>query len=1176
MSDTEKDLKTWAKGVERAWKDIAKDSSNIALDVISEKADDSLDPSQAEAVYQNVLGEVETFDAFMRAWIEDAKINKGMWVRAPDKSPRGEGLIKTIEKALVAFREMLTVIEDTKTKLKYDIAGFDSDSDRDFDPKTRGTSGYEFRMRGMGHRLKDLVSELTKTVAKVTKLISTLPDRGGYIPSELDLHGAKIVFEDSKNVVPTKDPEKDTHPMNRNVALEAVNAAYELITRKGLGFLWYGNIFFKPSGVAMSWKGQTGTNYTEGAHYDIRQDHLMVFLKSGSDAARYARFIAHEMGHRYWYKYMDIADRAEFADRFLAPGTEKQEGDDKVPAVTEYGGNDPEEDFAEIFAHYIDGEDMSQQQLERFRRHVEQHRRKVASPSLTFRQDHRGHHGGQDDFTIYAFNGAQRVGYVDYTVFNGVYTISMVEVLPLAKGQGVGPALMHELAREADGWKNVDPAYMTDEGVKLFEKMDKELGSHWQPPKEIDHEALVREYGGNVKKTTPSSLGDDVELYVEFDDPEKAKTYADDVAGRYELRYEPDIQEMDGKAWVDVTLPRTARVAASQWDLDDALDELAAPIRLWIHRPDSEGKRDIAEVYESLSPSAKAALAADVRRVSPAPFSAYRRIKGGSETLKGLDSVTTDKSRVEHADYREYLIDPDDVLVHWQQDTPLGKGNFAHEQEVILKPGVSIAPSKKLAVFEVVAVEDPALDSARSDVLSRSPADIVTFPWDAALQAQLNVFEGICREAMNLDDPGDLLANAASQLHSWIRTIEVTPFQWDYHGADIDTVKAMFVDAKDAVTDGDVEEALALVQKAYALVFGSAPRKASIKHADDAYRLDDIYLMPNYPHEVTFRNTTEEPATAVVADILKRRPQLRGFLTEINVRNDDPVVQTVMPHYHGDEILIPPGFYDLPMNKQEETFTQAVGMLVGERWGWDNVVIAARDASIDPWDKEKLPFGFKTAFAYAFAMELLYPGYLEDQPKWQRLVNTTLRTVTSTETQASTHEAATLTPEWAQKKFIEFTKSIWSEKTYNEYLKTRIVFSDDPPSQGVLASVTSSGVQRAIGDSLVQVAPKYTVRFAPRLFDLPEAKAEGFLKHEVIHLGYPRHDADFRYLAKEVGAPLTENDSDGGGVRLEVKEGARYKVVQQFETEGEARKFWRTIKDDPSHELHGKKFRITV
>jgi len=139
---------------------------------------------------------------------------------------------------------------------------------------------------------------------------------------------------------------------------------------------------------------------------------------------------------------------------------------------------------------------------------------------------------------------------------------------------------------------------------------------------------------------------------------------------------------------------------ASNWLLNSALDELSGPLRIWIHHP-SEGKGHLREAYEQLSPQEKHALKRDVKEAvlrvhGRDPFLAYRRLKeGDQETLSGLTSLTTDISQVQYLNpkfFRTYKVFSSDVLIHWAQDTPLGKGAFRHERELILKPNARLFP----------------------------------------------------------------------------------------------------------------------------------------------------------------------------------------------------------------------------------------------------------------------------------------------------------------------------------------------------------------------------------------------------------------------------------------------------------------------------------------------------
>jgi hypothetical protein len=86
------------------------------------------------------------------------------------------------------------------------------------------------------------------------------------------------------------------------------------------------------------------------AVYSPNTDQVRIFAVSSP------RTIVHELGHRYWYKHMSKRQREKFRAWF---------GD--VPATTDYGSTNPEEDFAEAFADYVTGRDMTREQVDRFK-----------------------------------------------------------------------------------------------------------------------------------------------------------------------------------------------------------------------------------------------------------------------------------------------------------------------------------------------------------------------------------------------------------------------------------------------------------------------------------------------------------------------------------------------------------------------------------------------------------------------------------------------------------------------------------------------------------------------------------------------------------------------------------------------------------------------------------------
>lgn len=140
-------------------------------------------------------------------------------------------------------------------------------------------------------------------------------------------------------------------PTGRGRYLDSLKQAEALLKQRGLGYLWYGNIFVmcRDCGGPNSY----GSQYTTGAHYHRKGDYITIY---DDPHPRLAKLVAHEMGHRYYYKFMTASDRGRF-DSFFK----------QITPVSAYGGEATEEDFAEVFAWYIDGRDLKRDQLERFK-----------------------------------------------------------------------------------------------------------------------------------------------------------------------------------------------------------------------------------------------------------------------------------------------------------------------------------------------------------------------------------------------------------------------------------------------------------------------------------------------------------------------------------------------------------------------------------------------------------------------------------------------------------------------------------------------------------------------------------------------------------------------------------------------------------------------------------------
>lgn len=88
---------------------------------------------------------------------------------------------------------------------------------------------------------------------------------------------------------------------------------------------------------------------------------------------------------------------------------------------------------------------------------------------------------------------------------------------------------------------------------------------------------------------------------------------------------------------------------------------------------------------------------------------------------------------------------------------------------------------------------------------------------------------------------------------------------------------------------------------------------------------------------------------------------------------------------------------------------------------------------------------------------------------------------------------------------------------------------------------------------------------SPRALQLSEQDFRALMRHEALHIGYPRHDKNFKYLVKEIHAPLTEYEQDHPnenpiytvlyqpkGIDGRPKKGARFKKLKDFDDKDEA------------------------
>lgn len=179
-------------------------------------------------------------------------------------------------------------------------------------------------------------------------------------PLVYSVGNAKVIFRDFTARNPLdRVPSKQRSPKDY---VPGLVKAKQLLESKGLGKLWYGDITI--SCKDCGGENPLGARFGVGAHYRIRKDDIVVYMDPNR---RLPRLLAHEIGHRYYFKFMSQEDRLGFDSWFQT-----------VPATTDYGSTVSSEDFAEVFAGYVMGEDLTSEQKNRFKAFLERGRSRLS------------------------------------------------------------------------------------------------------------------------------------------------------------------------------------------------------------------------------------------------------------------------------------------------------------------------------------------------------------------------------------------------------------------------------------------------------------------------------------------------------------------------------------------------------------------------------------------------------------------------------------------------------------------------------------------------------------------------------------------------------------------------------------------------------------------------------
>lgn len=188
---------------------------------------------------------------------------------------------------------------------------------------------------------------------------------------ELSIGNMKVIIVDPK-----------INLFENNWYIRRLVKARALLRKKGFDDLWYG-VLFIISKEANKLRPDEVESYKQLGYKDLEsqagtyhsgEDIVKIYAPSDSNLPL---IVAHELGHRYWYRRMKPEQRARFNALVKTNPSEKvrdlpsgptEDGIEKpISPVSEYGWSNIGEAFAMAFEHYIMGKDMNRDQIESFR-----------------------------------------------------------------------------------------------------------------------------------------------------------------------------------------------------------------------------------------------------------------------------------------------------------------------------------------------------------------------------------------------------------------------------------------------------------------------------------------------------------------------------------------------------------------------------------------------------------------------------------------------------------------------------------------------------------------------------------------------------------------------------------------------------------------------------------------
>jgi hypothetical protein len=143
-------------------------------------------------------------------------------------------------------------------------------------------------------------------------------------------------------------------------------------------------------------------------------------------------------------------------------------------------------------------------------------------------------------------------------------------------------------------------------------------------------------------------------------------------------------------------------------------------------------------------------------------------------------------------------------------------------------------------------------------------------------------------------------------------------------------------------------------------------------------------------------------------------------------------------------------------------------------------------------------------------------------------------------------------------RFRELARKMW-----RNYDSIDALVSFDPSKEPdrtasspiIYAAILADGRQRSLGDLILHSSSKYVLQLHNELLSLKPDVIDKILLHEAGHLGINNHGEEFRKMVVKNGGSVSFFAAvceDGKSIRVEIKEGARFKTIRTFPFDREA------------------------